>query len=159
MIVTKIKTGFNVILNAACKQNDYKISQWDIQDFNASLEGINNVDVIVVNIGMVEFDYDNTLKLFVMMSYERKYGEKPTKELEKYINDELTWIKFNYDTTRILEVDKFYRRYDGELEKVVGGEELYALFLLGITDVNPLSKNDIKDKVYKNFYYTCCMFF
>ena len=40
------------------------------------------------------------------------------------------------------------------MEKVVGGEELYALFLLGITDVNPLSKNDIKDKVYKNFYYT-----
>ena len=25
LIVTKIKTGFNVILNAACKQNDYKI--------------------------------------------------------------------------------------------------------------------------------------
>lgn len=40
------------------KQNDFKLNQWDIIEYQESLNGILAIDVFVVNIGDADFDYD-----------------------------------------------------------------------------------------------------
>lgn len=43
------------------KQYDFEMSQWDVINTQNEVDGINAVDVIVVNIGTVIFDYDDLL--------------------------------------------------------------------------------------------------
>ena len=43
------------------KQYDFDVCEWDLLDSNDNLKGIENVDVIIVNIGNVLFDYDSIL--------------------------------------------------------------------------------------------------
>lgn len=44
------------------KQHEFKISQWDVLDSNTKPDGIDCVDVIVVNIGLAVFEYDDLLE-------------------------------------------------------------------------------------------------
>lgn len=57
------KSGLQIL--EKLKQHDFPISQWDIIDSDIKFIDLQDVDVIVVNIGLVEFEYDDLLsKLF-----------------------------------------------------------------------------------------------
>ena len=57
------KSGLQIL--EKLKQHNYSVKQWDVLDGADNLNQLDEVDVIVVNIGMVTFEYDDLLtKLF-----------------------------------------------------------------------------------------------
>ena len=57
------KSGLQIL--EKLKQHNYSVKQWDVLDGTDNLNQLENVDVIVVNIGLVVFEYDDLLiKLF-----------------------------------------------------------------------------------------------
>jgi len=53
------KSGIQIL--EKLKQNDFKVTQWDVIEYQETINDITNVEVIVVNIGITDFEFDNLL--------------------------------------------------------------------------------------------------
>ncbi len=53
------KSGLQI--SEKLRQHEFVVTEWDVVDYCDQLEGIADVEVIVVNIGIVEYDYDDLL--------------------------------------------------------------------------------------------------
>jgi chemosensory pili system protein ChpB (putative protein-glutamate methylesterase) len=60
-IGNKEKSGLQIL--EKLKQHQFFVTEWDIEDNTYELEGIDDVDSIIVNIGITNYDYDELLDL------------------------------------------------------------------------------------------------